>query len=219
MELPETWTVLKHEIESEYFRQLQSFVAEERASHTVYPNPDQVFAAFEATSYEDVRVLLLGQDPYHGEGQAHGLCFSVQRGVKIPPSLRNIYKELASDIGCEIPDHGDLTSWAKQDILMLNTVLTVQAKKANSHRKHGWETFTDAVIRAVNSSEKTTVFVLWGSPAQKKKKLIDVERHVVIESAHPSPLSAHRGFVGSRPFSKINEALEKAGRGKIDWTI
>ena len=219
MELPTTWDVLKDETKSEYFLQLQRFVEEERATHAVYPIPDHVFAAFEATPYDKVRVLLLGQDPYHGEDQAHGLCFSVQQGVKIPPSLRNMYKELASDIGCDIPNHGDLSSWAKQGVLMLNTVLTVRAQQANSHRKQGWETFTDAVIRCVNDSKATVAFVLWGSPARKKKKLIDVDRHVVIESAHPSPLSAHRGFLGSRPFSKINEALERAGRGQIDWTI
>ena len=219
MELPATWDVLKDETKSEYFLQLQRFVEEERATHAVYPIPDHVFAAFEATPYDKVRVLLLGQDPYHGEDQAHGLCFSVQQGVKIPPSLRNMYKELASDIGCDIPNHGDLSSWAKQGVLMLNTVLTVRAQQANSHRKQGWETFTDAVIRCVNDSKATVAFVLWGSPARKKKKLIDVDRHVVIESAHPSPLSAHRGFLGSRPFSKINEALERAGRGQIDWTI
>ena len=219
MELPTTWDVLKDETKSEYFLQLQRFVEEERANHAVYPIPDHVFAAFEATPYDKVRVLLLGQDPYHGEDQAHGLCFSVQQGVKIPPSLRNMYKELASDIGCDIPNHGDLSSWAKQGVLMLNTVLTVRAQQANSHRKQGWETFTDAVIRCVNDSKATVAFVLWGSPARKKKKLIDVDRHVVIESAHPSPLSAHRGFLGSRPFSKINEALERAGRGQIDWTI
>lgn len=217
--LPESWSVLQPEIEAEYFRELSSFVESERSQHEVYPARDKVFAAFDATTYEDVRVLILGQDPYHGAGQAHGLCFSVQRDVKIPPSLRNIYKELANDIGCEVPQHGNLTTWAKQGILLLNTVLTVRANEANSHRKRGWEQFTDSVIRAINEKPEAVVFVLWGAPAQKKKKLIDAERHVVIESAHPSPLSAHRGFLGSRPFSRINEALKESGRGEIDWSI
>lgn len=217
--LPNSWKVLRSEVEAEYFQELSEFVAAERSSYDVYPDSDQVFAAFQATSFEDVRVLILGQDPYHGAGQAHGLCFSVQQGVKVPPSLRNIYKELADDVGCVIPDHGDLSAWAKQGVLLLNTVLTVRANEANSHRKRGWETFTDAVIRIVNEKSDTVVFVLWGAPAQKKKKWIDTDRHVVIESAHPSPLSAHRGFLGSRPFSKCNQALRAAGRGVIDWSI
>lgn len=219
MILPDSWDVLRGETEAEYFAELTEFVASERKSSLVYPPEPQVFAAFEATPLEDVRVLLLGQDPYHGEGQAHGLCFSVQQGVKIPPSLRNIFKELAADIGCAVPTHGELTAWARQGVLMLNTVLTVRAGEANSHRRHGWESFTDAVIREVNQKADRVVFVLWGGPAQKKRKLIDLSRHRVVDSVHPSPLSAHRGFLGSKPFSKINDALQEAGRGEIDWQI
>ena len=219
LKLPSSWELLETELQADYFNDLVQFVAAERETSVVYPEAADVFSAFEATPLEDVRVLLLGQDPYHGEGQAHGLSFSVREGTKIPPSLRNIYKELADDIGCEIPTHGNLSAWAQQGVLLLNTVLTVRANEANSHRKKGWETFTDAVIRSVSDQPNSAVFMLWGGPAQKKKKLIDTSRHTVIESAHPSPLSAHRGFLGSKPFSKANEALSQSGRGTIDWSL
>ncbi len=207
------------EVRKDYFLALTRFVDAERNRHEVYPPQDQVFAALEATAYADVRVLVLGQDPYHGEGQAHGLCFSVQHGTKIPPSLRNIYKELAADVGCEIPTHGCLTAWAQQGVLLLNTVLTVRANEANSHRKQGWETFTDQVIQRVNEKQQPVVFVLWGGPAQKKRRLVNEDLHHVIASPHPSPLSAHRGFLGSRPFSAVNEVLRSSGRDEIDWTV
>ena len=178
-----------------------------------------MFAAFEHTPYNKVSVLLLGQDPYHGEGQAHGLCFSVLPGTKPPPSLANIYKELQADAGCKIPNHGYLVTWAEQGVLMLNAVLTVRAHTPNSHKDKGWEQFTDAAIAAVNAKPDRVVFVLWGGYAQKKAKLIDTTRHVIVQSAHPSPLSAYNGFFGSKPFSKINAALQAAGKPIIDWRI
>ncbi len=211
--------LLRGEFEKDYWRELMTFVAEERASATVYPPPEEVFAALHLTPYAAVKVLILGQDPYHGPGQAHGLCFSVRPDVGKPPSLENIEKELESDLGIPIPDHGSLEAWAHQGVLLLNTTLTVRARSAASHQKKGWETFTDEVIKVVDSKPERVVFVLWGSSARKKKALIDTSRHVIIESAHPSPLSAHRGFFGSRPFSQANEALVAAGREPVDWTI
>ena len=219
MKLPAAWDALQSETEKQYFQTLLEFVAEERTSCEIYPREEHTFAAFEATPLEDVRVLLLGQDPYHGEGQAHGLCFSVLPDVKLPPSLRNIFKELHSDVGVDVPAIGYLMHWAKQGVLMLNTVLTVRANEANSHRKQGWETFTDAVIQKVNEKADPVAFVLWGRPAQKKAQLIDTDRHFIVESVHPSPLSASRGFFGSRPFSKINAFLREAGHEEIDWAI
>lgn len=218
--LPKSWQgVLGNEFEQSYFKTLQTFVAAERKVHTVYPPVEKVFAAFEHTPYNKVSVLLLGQDPYHGAGQAHGLCFSVQPGVKPPPSLANIYKELQADVGCKIPNHGYLVKWAQQGVLMLNAVLTVRAHTPNSHKGQGWEQVTDAAIAAVNAKRDPVVFVLWGGYAQKKAKLIDTTRHVIVQSAHPSPLSAYNGFWGSRPFSKINAALTAAGKPTIDWQI
>lgn len=215
-----TWRpILIDETRKPYFKDLQRFVAEQRARVTVFPPEDEVFAALHLTPIEEVKVLILGQDPYHDDGQAHGLCFSVRPGVAIPPSLLNIFKELRSDMGCKIPNNGYLTPWAKQGVLLLNTALTVQAHQANSHQGKGWETFTDAVIAAVNAKTDLVVFVLWGANARKKLALIDTDRHVVIESPHPSPLSAHRGFFGSRPFSRINTALKAAGKTEIDWQI
>ena len=219
MQLPGTWQILEPETRQDYFCELTKFIEAERREYRVFPPADQVFCALEATPLDKVKVLLLGQDPYHGEGQAHGLCFSVCPGVKVPPSLRNIYKELEDDLGIEAPSSGYLMRWAEQGVLMLNTVLTVRANEANSHRRRGWEEFTDAAICAVNDKSETVVFVLWGSPAKKKKKLIDMTRHVIIESAHPSPLSASRGFFGSSPFSRINQALRGAGREPIDWEL
>ena len=218
--LPSDWLIAcQSEVEADYFRELDEFVSRERAAETVFPPESDVFNALRLTELDNIRVLILGQDPYHDDGQAHGLCFSVKQGVKPPPSLVNIFKELNSDVGCEIPSHGCLDAWAKQGVLLLNTVLTVRAHQANSHRNQGWEKFTDAVIRLVSQREQTTVFVLWGKPAQKKLKLIDTQRHTVIESAHPSPLSAFRGFFGSRPFSQINETLQAAGEPPIKWCL
>lgn len=202
-----------------YWQELQRFVTGERAEHKVFPPHDEVFAALHMTPYAEVKVLILGQDPYHGPGQAHGLCFSVRQGIDKPPSLVNIFKELQSDLGIEPPNHGCLEAWARQGVLLLNTALTVRAHAANSHQGKGWETFTDQVIRAVNDKPERVVFILWGANARKKKALIDTSRHTVIESAHPSPLSAHNGFFGSKPFSRANEALVAAGRSPVDWAI
>lgn len=215
-----TWRpILIEETRKPYFQELQRFVAAQRELVTVFPPDAEVFAALHLTPIEQVKVLILGQDPYHDDGQAHGLCFSVMPGVAIPPSLLNIFKELHSDLGCTMPNNGYLTHWAEQGVLLLNTVLTVQAHQANSHQGKGWETFTDAVIAAVNAKTDAVVFVLWGANARKKLALIDTRRHFVIESPHPSPLSAYRGFFGSRPFSRINTALRDAGKTEIDWQI
>ncbi|MBS1912974.1 MAG: uracil-DNA glycosylase [Bacteroidetes bacterium] len=217
---PGDWAgLLAEETAKPYFNQLEQFVASERAQHVVYPPEEETFATLEMTPFKDVKVVLLGQDPYHDAGQAHGLCFSVRDGVRLPPSLVNIFKELHDDAGCPIRRSGYLGGWAKQGMLMLNTVLTVRAHEANSHRGHGWEQFTDAIINLVSAGEKPMVFVLWGRPAQAKRKLIDQQRHTIIESAHPSPLSARNGFFGSRPFSAINNALEASGRGTIQWCL
>ena len=211
--------VLRAEFDKPYWADLQRFVADERARHAVFPPPEQVFAALHLTPYETTRVVLLGQDPYHGRGQAHGLCFSVQDGVGLPPSLVNIYAELRDDLHIDSPAHGNLESWARQGVLLLNTCLTVRSGAAASHQGKGWETFTDEVLRTVNAKPHRVVFILWGAHARKKKALIDTSRHIVIESAHPSPLSAHAGFFGSKPFSRANAALIEAGLEPIDWRI
>lgn len=211
--------VLRGELDQPYWPELQRFVATERTRHTVYPAEDQVFAALHLTPLAEVKVLILGQDPYHGPGQAHGLCFSVRAGTPPPPSLQNIFTELHDDLGIERPTTGDLTPWARQGVLLLNATLTVRAHQAASHQGKGWETFTDQVIRAVNDKTDTVVFILWGNSARRKKVLVDVDRHVIIESPHPSPLSAHRGFFGSHPFSRANEALVAAGRDPVDWRL
>lgn len=211
--------ILRTEFAKPYWSDLQQFVATERSRHAVYPAHDDVFAAFHLTPFSDVKVLILGQDPYHGPDQAQGLAFSVRPGIQIPPSLQNIHKELADDVGIEPPDHGNLEPWAKQGVLLLNTTLTVRARTAASHQKHGWETFTDQVIRAVDEKPERVVFILWGSSARRKKELITGSHHAIIESTHPSPLSAHRGFLGSKPFSRTNEALIEADRDPIDWTL
>lgn len=216
---PGSWhEVLAGELRKPYWASLAAFVDDERAKHQVFPPEEDVFNALRLTPYESVRVFLLGQDPYHDDGQAHGLCFSVRPGVKVPPSLRNVYKELADDLGCTIPDHGNLESWAEQGVLMLNAVLTVRAHEPNSHKDKGWEKLTDAIIRAVSAKAETVVFVLWGGYARKKAKLVDGTRHGLIEGAHPSPLSVKK-FLGSRPFSQVNDALRAAGRGTIDWQV
>lgn len=210
--------LLRGEFDQPYWVQLQSFVEDERRRHTVYPAREDTFAALHHTSYADTRVVILGQDPYHGPRQAHGLCFSVQHGIDTPPSLVNIFKELKSDLEIPTPNHGNLEVWAHRGVLLLNTTLTVRAGQAGSHQGKGWETFTDQVIRVVNEKD-FVVFVLWGAHARKKKSLIDTQKHMVVESAHPSPLSAHNGFFGSRPFSRINAALRSAGLPDIDWSI
>lgn len=210
-------TLLKNEFEKPYYRKLQEFLKREYAEQVIYPPMEDLWTAFKLTPYNKVKVVILGQDPYHGPGQAHGLSFSVKPGVKIPPSLRNMFKELEADIGCQVPEHGTLSGWASQGILMLNTVLTVRQGEAHSHRKQGWETFTDEVIRLLSEREQPVLFILWGRPAQEKKKLIDTTRHAIIESVHPSPLSARRGFVGSRPYSAVNRILESWGEMPIDW--
>ncbi len=218
--LPGDWSeVLKEVLESPSFRKLERFVEAERRRYTVYPSEVDLFSAFRLTPYERVRVLLLGQDPYHGPGQAHGLAFSVQPGVPLPPSLVNIFKELQSDLGLPPPASGSLGPWAEQGVLLLNAVLTVRQGEPNSHAGQGWEEFTDAVIRAVDAKPEPVVFLLWGNYARKKRKLINTQRHVVIESPHPSPLSANGGFFGSRPFSQINAALVARGRPPIDWRL
>ncbi len=211
--------LLRDQFEEPYWRELQSFVRDERGRHTVYPPHDEVFAALHLTPYAEVKVLILGQDPYHGPGQAHGLCFSVRQGVEIPPSLVNIFTELEDDLGCRRPAHGNLEHWAGQGVLLLNTTLTVRARQAASHQRKGWETFTDRVIEVVNAKPERVVFVLWGAAARRKRAFVDTTRHAVIESPHPSPLSAHKGFFGTKPFSRANAALVEAGREPVDWCI
>jgi uracil-DNA glycosylase len=220
IDLPPAWrTALAGQLAQPYFTKLEQFIAAERAAHAVFPPEADVMSALHLTSLDNVKVLLLGQDPYHDDNQAHGLCFSVRPGIKPPPSLVNILKELQTDIGCPPPNHGHLMPWAVQGVLMLNSVLTVRAHEPNSHKNKGWETFTDAIIAQVCGKPEPVVFVLWGAYAQKKAKLIDAARHTIIQSAHPSPLSARNGFFGSKPFSKINAALRKAGHCEIDWQV
>jgi uracil-DNA glycosylase len=220
LKLPGDWSsVLSSEVEKPYFHNLEEFLTSERIAQTVFPPEEDVFTALKLTPYAEVSVLLLGQDPYHDDNQAHGLCFSVRPGVAPPPSLVNMYKELHEDLGCAIPNNGYLVPWAEQGILMLNAVLTVRAHLPNSHKGKGWETFTDAIIAKVNQKTTPVVFVLWGGYAQKKAALVDTSRHTIIQSAHPSPLSARNGFFGSRPYSKINAALAQVGKSPIQWQI
>ncbi len=218
------WAVLlKTEFGKPYFKKLVQFIEVERERFTVYPSSEHVLRAFELTSHADTRVVILGQDPYHGANQAHGLCFSVHKDTALPPSLKNILNELQTDLNLtpnkKLSNHGNLEQWARQGVLMLNTTLTVRAGEAGSHQGHGWESFTDEVIRIVNNKSHPVVFVLWGAMARKKKQLINTDKHHVVESAHPSPLSAHKGFIGSRPFTKINEALVISGLNPIDWRL
>ena len=210
---------LKEEFKKPYYRDLYQKVNEEYQTQTIYPSSDDLFNAFHFTPLSQVKVVILGQDPYHGEGQAHGLCFSVKKGVEIPPSLVNIYKELHDDLGCSIPEHGYLKKWADQGVLLLNTVLTVRAHQANSHRGIGWEEFTDAAIKILNEQDRPMVFMLWGSPARTKKAMLTNPKHLILEAPHPSPLSAYRGFFGCRHFSKCNAFLIKNGLDPIDWQI
>lgn len=213
------YQALKGEFKKDYYKTLFETVRTEYQTRQIFPQADDVFNAFHLTPLKDVKVVILGQDPYHGENQAHGLCFSVKPGVDIPPSLVNIYKELQDDLGCTIPSHGYLTKWARQGVLMLNTVLTVRAHQANSHRGIGWEEFTDAAIRLLNEQDRPIVFILWGRPAQMKKSMLNNPKHLILEAPHPSPLSSYRGFFGSKPFSKTNDFLVANGMEPIDWQI
>ncbi|NBJ70311.1 MULTISPECIES: uracil-DNA glycosylase [Clostridia] len=211
--------LLKEEFHKPYYLQLREFLKQEYTSYTIYPNMNDIFNALHYTSFEDVKVVILGQDPYHGPNQAHGLSFSVKKGVALPPSLKNIFTEMQQDLGHPIPTHGSLESWAKQGVLLLNNVLTVRKGQAHSHRGMGWEQFTDRVIQLLNYKNDPVVYILWGGAAQKKQALIDTNKHYIIKSPHPSPLSAYRGFFGSKPFSKTNKLLKQLDRHPIDWRI
>ncbi len=210
---------LSEEFAKDYYKKLFLFIREEYNKETIYPKSCDIFNAFHLTPLEKVKVVILGQDPYHNPGQAHGLCFSVKPGVEPPPSLVNIYKELKDDLGCAIPNHGYLNQWAEQGVLLLNTVLTVQAHKPMSHRGIGWEEFTDAVIRKVNMIDRPVVFILWGKPAQQKESMLTNPKHLILKAPHPSPLSAYRGFFGSKPFSQANEFLVRNGSTPVQWQI
>ncbi len=211
--------LFEQEEKKEYYQKLMQFLDEEYAHKTIYPPREDLFTCFEACSYQDVKVVMLGQDPYHRPQQAHGLCFSVRKGVKLPPSLKNMYKELKSDLDIDMPSHGYLIDWAKQGVFMMNAVLSVEEGKAGSHQKKGWEIFTDKVMEALNAHEEGIVFLLWGNWAQKKASFITNPKHKILMSAHPSPLSAYHGFFGSKPFSKTNEYLKEMGRTPINWKI
>ena len=213
-----TWNeILAEEMQKDYYQELQDFVQKRRAEVRVFPEEKNVFNALELTPFESVKVVILGQDPYHGFGQAHGLSFSVQKGIPLPPSLKNIYKELQEDIGGELPTEGDLSHWAKQGVLLLNTVLTVEEGNANSHKGMGWERLTNRLIESLNGLKHPVIFILWGKPAQDKEKLITNPNHVILKAPHPSPLSAYRGFFGSKPFSKVNDILIQQGQTPIRW--
>lgn len=221
IKLHDSWRApLRPEFDRPYMQALKQFLAEEKAAgKRIFPKGGEYFRALDLTPLDRVRVVILGQDPYHGEGQAHGLCFSVRPGVRTPPSLVNIYKELKSDLGLTPPRHGFLEHWARQGVLLLNSVLTVEMGRAASHQKRGWEQFTDAIIRVVNSQADPAVFLLWGAYAQRKAAFVDQDRHLVLKAAHPSPLSAHNGFLGCRHFSQANAFLEAKGRGAVDWAL
>jgi uracil-DNA glycosylase len=221
VQLDDSWKeLLQPQFDSAYMAELKSFLTAERAAgKIIYPKGSEWFAALDSTPLDNVRVVILGQDPYHGAGQAHGLCFSVRHGVRPPPSLMNIYKEMKTDLGLHSPNHGNLKTWAEQGVLLLNSVLTVEAGKAGSHQGKGWEKFTDEIIRLVNDQPHPVVFILWGTYAQKKAAFVNQTKHLVIKSVHPSPLSAHNGFFGSRPFSQANSFLNAKGRGAIDWRL
>lgn len=211
--------VLAGEFEKDYYRELRAFLKNEYATRTIYPSMYDIFNALKHTAYRDVKVVILGQDPYHGPGQAHGMCFSVKKGVPVPPSLVNIYKELKEDVGFQIPEHGFLETWADQGVLLMNTVLTVRAGQANSHKGKGWEIFTDQVIRHLNEREQPMVFLLWGANAKSKRQLITDPKHMILTAAHPSPLSAYNGFFGCRHFSRANLFLQEQGMKPIDWQL
>ncbi len=218
--IEESWKeVLFDEFKKPYFEELKRFLVEEKQKHTVYPHGSNIFAAFNNTSFHDVKVVILGQDPYHGANQAHGLAFSVNDGVPFPPSLQNIFKELRDDMGCDMPKSGNLIKWAKEGVFLINAVLTVRASEANSHKSRGWEIFTDAVIRLLSEKKENLVFILWGSPAGAKASLIDAKKHLILKAPHPSPLSSYRGFFGSKPFSKTNDYLVSKAISPIKWCI
>lgn len=218
--IEDSWKkLLWDEFQKPYFTALKEFLIKEKKSHTIYPKGENIFNAFNKTPFDAVKVVILGQDPYHGPNQAHGLSFSVMDGVAYPPSLQNIFKELKEDIGCNIPKSGNLSSWAKEGVFLLNTVLTVRASEANSHRGQGWENFTDAVISLLSEKKEHLVFILWGSPAGAKASLIDQKKHLILKAPHPSPLSSYRGFFGSKPFSKTNEYLISKGKTPILWSL
>lgn len=217
--IEESWKIeLMNEFASEYFKNLKQFLLEEKRKYKIYPSGENIFAAFDKTPFDKVKVVLLGQDPYHGDKQAHGLSFSVQKGIKAPPSLVNIFKEIKSDIGCEIPNHGNLEKWANQGVLLLNATLTVRANNAGSHQKKGWEQFTDAVIKKISDKKTGVIFLLWGNYAKEKESLIDLSKHIILKAAHPSPL-ARGAFFGCKHFSKTNEFLRKMGKTEIDWSL
>lgn len=211
--------ILEEEFKTPYFEALKQFLVEEKKKHIIYPPGDQIFSAFNYTPFDKVKIVIIGQDPYHGEGQAHGLCFSVLKGIRKPPSLLNIFKEIKNDLGYEIPSHGNLEKWARQGVLLLNASLTVRANQAGSHQKKGWENFTDAVIRKLSTEKEHLIFMLWGNFAIAKKELIDQSKHYILSSVHPSPLSANRGFFGNKHFSKANLILQNFEEDMIDWKI
>ena len=218
--IDESWReALKEEFDKEYFIALKEFLLQEQKSHTIYPKNQNIFNAYNTTPLDKLKVVIIGQDPYHGPNQAHGLSFSVEGDVPFPPSLKNIYNELVSDIGCTYPTSGNLTKWAKQGVFLINAVLTVRASEANSHQNRGWENFTDATIKAISEKKEGVVFILWGRPAGLKEKLIDTTKHLVLKAPHPSPLSAYRGFFGSKPFSSANTYLKERGVEPIDWCL
>jgi len=218
--LDSSWKeILLDEFQKPYFLELKKFLIQEEKNHTIYPKKRDIFKAFNTTTFDKLKVVILGQDPYHGQNQAHGLAFSVNDGISHPPSLKNIFKELKDDIGCDVPKSGNLTSWATQGVFLINTVLTVRASEANSHKDRGWEKFIDNVIKMISDKKSNVVFILWGKPAQLKSKLIDTNKHMILNAPHPSPLSSYRGFFGSKPFSKTNEYLLKHGLKEIEWCI
>jgi len=218
--IPQSWKdALQEEFSKEYFIQLKQFLLDEESKFTIYPKNKNIFAAYNSMEFHDVKVVILGQDPYHGINQAHGLSFSVQEGVAFPPSLKNIFQELVSDMGCSYPSSGNLTKWAEQGVLLLNAVLTVRASEANSHRGMGWENFTDATIKVISDQLEHVVFILWGRPAQMKERLIDSSKHLILKAPHPSPLSSYRGFFGSKPFSQANTYLKAHNKKPIDWCL
>lgn len=218
--IEESWkAVLAEQFNSPYFKELKTFLLFEKKKYVVYPPGKEIFAAFNSTPFNSVKVVIIGQDPYHGPQQAHGLCFSVRKGIKAPPSLQNIFKELSNDIGLEIPKHGDLTAWSKQGVLLLNATLTVRARLAGSHQNKGWELFTDSVIKAVSEQREKVVFILWGSYAKNKAQLIDANKHCILKAAHPSPYSADNGFFGCKHFSKVNDYLIKNNLEPVNWSF
>ncbi len=218
--LDNTWLkILKPEFKADYFKELLEFLNQEKKTKTIYPKVNDIFNAFKTTPFDSIKVVIIGQDPYHGEGQAHGLCFSVNNGIKLPPSLKNIFKEMHTDLDCNIPENGNLIKWSKQGVLLLNSVLTVEKSKPGSHRNKGWEVFTDNIISKISDQHKNIIFLLWGNYAIEKEKLIDAKNHHILKAPHPSPFSAYQGFFGCKHFSKTNEILRKIGEKEIEWEL